>query len=204
MNTIDKIKRNGIIPYINSCNSEYTKKCIDLCYELGLDVVKINEEHLKDVFPLYPLVSFVEDISDAKMIEISCGRDLDEVKELLEDEIARLLNLRIEHVGINSENEEAALNTCKALEKFFFKKYKDVGGSFFQGNREFEIMKTKGRGTYGHIALLADDIDRCIYYLSKRGVDFDETSIAAKDGIKTLVYLKDEIAGFAFHLVRLL
>ncbi|MBS7219058.1 MAG: hypothetical protein KH028_06530 [Oscillospiraceae bacterium] len=46
-------------------------------------------------------------------------------------------------------------------------------------------------------------MDRAVYHLGLRGVTFDESSrkTDAKGNTKA-IYLKDELAGFAVHLVK--
>jgi 2-dehydro-3-deoxyphosphogluconate aldolase/(4S)-4-hydroxy-2-oxoglutarate aldolase len=66
----------------------------------------------------------------------------------------------------------------------------------------FEFMNFNGRGTMGHIAVKTSNVERAIYHLSRRGVKFDEsTARVDKNGNRTFIYLADEIAGFAYHLV---
>jgi 2-dehydro-3-deoxyphosphogluconate aldolase/(4S)-4-hydroxy-2-oxoglutarate aldolase len=40
-------------------------------------------------------------------------------------------------------------------------------------------------------------------YLKKRGVEFDADSLVIKDNKKTAIYFRDEIGGFAFHLMKI-
>lgn len=55
----------------------------------------------------------------------------------------------------------------------------------------------------GHIALGTNDIERAIYHLGKRGIEFDTDSIKHDSkGNMAAVYLKNEIGGFAIHLIR--
>ena len=64
------------------------------------------------------------------------------------------------------------------------------------------MMKKPFRGTHGHIALACNDIARAKWHLERRGFAFDETSAAVKGGKTVAIYLKDEIAGFAIHLLQ--
>ena len=63
-------------------------------------------------------------------------------------------------------------------------------------------MKKPGRGTHGHIAIKTNNVDRAIYHLGLRGVKFDMDSKVVKNGKTTAIYMADEIAGFAIHLVQ--
>ena len=38
--------------------------------------------------------------------------------------------------------------------------------------------------------------------LEQRGVEFDEDSLTVRDGRPAIVYMKNEIAGFAIHLLQ--
>ena len=66
-----------------------------------------------------------------------------------------------------------------------------------------ECNKAPGRGANGHIAIGTNNVDRAVYHLGLRGVTFDESSrkTDAKGNTKA-IYLKDELAGFAVHLVK--
>ena len=67
----------------------------------------------------------------------------------------------------------------------------------------FEIMKKPGRGQNGHIAIACNSAERAKWHLESRGFAFDAGSEEfTKDGRLRLVYMKDEIAGFALHLVE--
>ena len=108
----------------------------------------------------------------------------------------------LEHVGINTDNEEEAMKVANLIGAMLNMKVAPGNSSIFVGNKEFEIMKKPGRGTHGHIAILTNNVDRAIYHLGQRGVKFDMDSKNVKDGKTVAIYFADEIAGFAFHLVQ--
>ena len=92
---------------------------------------------------------------------------------------------------------------CKeAVDTMLGLKLAPGNSSIFVGNKEFEIMKKPGRGTHGHIAVKCNNVDRAIFHLGQRGVKFDLDSKVVKNGKTTAVYMADEIAGFAIHLVQ--
>lgn len=106
------------------------------------------------------------------------------------------------HVGINAENEKEALKTAEFLKKLFGFAAKETPVSFFSTDR-IEIMKSGGRGKCGHVAVGTGDAAAAKKYLEEKGVEFDEDSAAyLADGRLKLIYLKDDIAGFAFHLIQ--
>ncbi|MBQ2948413.1 MAG: hypothetical protein IJD94_05490, partial [Clostridia bacterium] len=73
--------------------------------------------------------------------------------------------------------------------------------SIFAGTG-IEVMKTPFRGAKGHIGIKTNFIERAKAYMERQGFEFDETSANYKDGKLKAIYFKDEIAGFALHLVQ--
>ena len=63
-------------------------------------------------------------------------------------------------------------------------------------------MKKPFRGAKGHIGIKTNFVDRAKAYLERQGFEFDESSASYKEGRLNAIYLKDEIAGFAFHIVQ--
>ena len=63
-------------------------------------------------------------------------------------------------------------------------------------------MKKPGRGRNGHIAIACNSIARAKWHLEQRGFVFDGDSAVVKGGKTVSIYLKDDIAGFAFHLLQ--
>ena len=99
-------------------------------------------------------------------------------------------------------DEAEAAKTAEMLGALLSMAVKPGNSSIFVGNKEFEIMKKPGRGTHGHIAVKCNNVDRAIFHLGQRGVKFDLDSKVVKNGKTTAVYMADEIAGFAIHLVQ--
>lgn len=88
------------------------------------------------------------------------------------------------------------------FEKLFGFSAKGGDKSIFAGEK-IEVMKSNGRGTFGHIAVKTNYMNRAIRYLSSLGVEFDkESEKRDENGNLTFVYLKDEIGGFAVHLIE--
>ena len=79
---------------------------------------------------------------------------------------------------------------------------KDTAKSVFVTS-EFEVMKSKGPGKCGHIAVYANNVERAIYHLGKRGVKFNEESATFNaDGTRKFIYLAEEFGGFGIHLMQ--
>ncbi|MEG2930465.1 MAG: bifunctional 4-hydroxy-2-oxoglutarate aldolase/2-dehydro-3-deoxy-phosphogluconate aldolase [Ruthenibacterium sp.] len=126
----------------------------------------------------------------------------DEITRLTREAVTNMLGFAVKHIGINAANEDEALKAAKAFEALFGMAYAVGNTSVFSGDKEIEIMKKQGRGTHGHIAIGTNTLGRAIAHLKSRGVVFDESSRTEKDGMPTLIYLADEICGFAVHLVQ--
>ena len=130
------------------------------------------------------------------------AKAFDKITARTREAVKTMLNFRIKHVGINSKDEAEAKKTATLLCSIFDFDYNDTEPSVFTGSA-VEVMKFMGRGSLGHVAIGADNVDRAEYYLRQRGFSFDEsTRRVDASGRTTFLYLKDEIGGFAFHLTK--
>ncbi len=111
------------------------------------------------------------------------------------------LGFELKHVGINCRNEEEACDVAGAFDKIFGFTEKVGNGSVFAGT-EIEAMKTPYLGKNGHIAIGTADIVKAVEYLQSRGVEFAMDTAKYKNDKMTAIYLKNEIGGFAVHLVQ--
>ena len=126
----------------------------------------------------------------------------DEITAMCREAVDTMLGLELGHIGINCADEAEAAKTAEVLGSLLSMAVKPGNSSIFVGKKEFEIMKKPGRGTHGHIAIGTNNVDRAIYHLGRRGVKFDMDSKVVKNGKTTAIYMADEIAGFAIHLVQ--
>ncbi len=129
------------------------------------------------------------------------AKDWGRIEELARSAVDLVLGLELKHVGINSGSPEQAMKDAELLCRLLGWKVKDGNKSTFAG-AAFECMKLPFRGTHGHVAIAANDVKRAIWHLEKRGFEFDMESAGYKNGKINAVYLKDEIAGLAFHLLQ--
>lgn len=129
------------------------------------------------------------------------ARDWDRIRTLTASAVQLMLGLEIAHVGINSADEAEAMDTATKLCKLLGWTMKVGNSSIFAGTG-IEVMKSPFRGTKGHIGIKTNFIVRAKAYLERQGFEFDESSANVKDGQLKAIYLKDEIAGFAIHLVQ--
>lgn len=129
------------------------------------------------------------------------AKDWDRIETLARSAVDLVLGLELKHVGINSGNADQALKDATLLSRLLDCPVREGNKSTFAGVA-FECMKTVGRGHNGHVAIATNSIERARWHLERRGFAFDDDSIGVKDGKITAIYLKDEIAGFAFHLLQ--
>lgn len=132
---------------------------------------------------------------------IEAGK-FEEITALTRSAVMKMLGFKLVHVGINCENKEEATRNAKLLCTLFGLEYKEGNKSTFCG-ADFELMHTPYYGKNGHIAIATNFPDRAKAYLEKQGVAFIEESAGYDDkGNLKVIYLKDEICGFAIHLVK--
>ncbi len=126
----------------------------------------------------------------------------DEITAMCKEAVKTMLGLKLVHVGINCADEAEAEKVAKAFCAMLGLDYKAGNSSIFAGT-VVECMKSPFKGTHGHIAIGANNVDRAIYHLGRQGVEFDESSFKYDDkGHVTVAYMKGEIGGFAIHLVK--
>ena len=105
------------------------------------------------------------------------------------------------HMGINADCAEEAKAVAEAYAALFAMNTRQTSISYFAGNI-IEVMSGNGRGTHGHIAIGTGDMESAIAWLRAKGVEFsEETVVKNAEGKYGAVYLKEEVGGFAIHLI---
>ncbi len=145
---------------------------------------------------------------------LACGGTWKVKKELIENEqweeitrickeaVKTMLGFELKHIGINCANEEAAVQTAKLFCTVFGFDYKAGNSSIFAGSA-VECMKQPYLGSLGHIAIGTNNVERAEAYLRRQGIAFNEDSRKRNPKGKTVaIYLQEEFAGFAVHLVQ--
>ena len=123
------------------------------------------------------------------------------IEALARGAVDLVLGLELKHVGINSGSPEQAMKDAELICRLLGCGIKDGNKSTFAGTA-FECMKLPFRGTHGHAAIAVNNVRRAVWHMERRGFAFDMESAGWKNGKLNTVYLKDEIAGFAFHLIQ--
>jgi 2-dehydro-3-deoxyphosphogluconate aldolase/(4S)-4-hydroxy-2-oxoglutarate aldolase len=203
---------------------------VEAAIELGLDTVKFfpaeaagGIEMIKAMSAPYSKMKFMptggitadnlKEYLDFDKI-VACGgswmvkKDLvtagsfDKIEALTREAVTKMLGFELKHVGINETDEESADLTAGTFEAIFGMTKKTGAGSIFAGTG-IEVMKTPYLGANGHIAIGTNYIERAVYHLERQGVVFDEATAKRDDkGKLKAIYLKDEIGGFAVHLIQ--
>lgn len=126
--------------------------------------------------------------------------DWGRITALTRQAVDTMLGFELMHIGINNENAEEAEKGAKMLSALTGMPIKEGKGGFFTGTA-FEVLKSVKRGKNGHIAIGTKDLLRAKWHLERRGFAFDDI-ILNDAGKPNAVYIKDEICGFAIHLLQ--
>jgi len=202
---------------------------IEQALEFGLEVVKFfpaeqagGLEYIKAISAPYHDLKFmptggINATNIAKYISfektLACGSswmatadlinagDFERITALSKEAVLGMLGFSVSHIGINSGNEEDAMKAAKLFNRLFGHPLKHGNSSVFTGEN-IEFLKISAPGSHGHIAIKTNSLPRAIAYLERAGIAFDYES-AKKDskGNITALYLKEEVLGFALHLV---
>jgi 2-dehydro-3-deoxyphosphogluconate aldolase/(4S)-4-hydroxy-2-oxoglutarate aldolase len=201
-----------------------------MALEMGLEVVKFfpaeqagGLEYIKAIAAPYTSVSFIPTgginaqnigkyISYEKVL--ACGGswmvnadlinsgNFEKISALCKEALMSLLSLQMVHIGINSENEEAAGKAANSFAALFGFQSTVGSSSIFVGDG-IEVMKSPFYGKHGHIAIATNSVLRAMAYFQRTGIEFKSESIKTDGkGNPTVAYFKDEIGGFAIHLVQ--
>ena len=216
------------IPMLPGCSNPSD---VEAAIELGLSTVKFfpaeaagGLKMLKAMAAPYGQLNFMPTggISADNLLEylkfgkiIACGgsfmvkdelvkeKKWDEITALTRNAVKTMLGLEFLHMGINGEDEEDAKRGARLFECMFGMPVRETSKSTFAGEA-FEFMHGKGPGKHGHIAIRTNFADRAIAYFKRMGFEFDESTITydEKTGKAKFAYFKDEICGFAIHLLQ--
>ena len=161
----------------------------------------INENNLLDYLKFNKIVA----CGGSFMVneELIKAKDWAAITALTKNAVKIMLGLEFTHMGINTENAEEAKRSAKLFEVMFGMTNRETSKSVFAGDA-FEFMNGKGPGRCGHIGIRTNFVDRAMAYFKRMGFEFDESTIVCDDktGKPKFVYFKDEISGFAVHLVQ--
>ncbi|NJD01380.1 MAG: keto-hydroxyglutarate-aldolase/keto-deoxy-phosphogluconate aldolase, partial [Ruminiclostridium sp.] len=128
--------------------------------------------------------------------------DFAEITRLAREAVNLMLGFDMAHIGINSPDAGTAMDISKKFSSVFSLPLKEGNSSNFAGTG-IEVNKSIGLGKNGHIAIKTNSIPRAVAYLERNGVEVDmSTAKGPAGGPMVAVYLKEEIGGFAVHLLQ--
>lgn len=132
--------------------------------------------------------------------DISAG-NFEKITKLCREARKALLGYELAHVGINCEDAQASMEVCEALNSAFGFEIKSGNSSNFAGAC-VEVMKSQYLGCHGHIAVRTSSIPCALADLAERGFEADMSTAKYKGERMIAIYLKNEIGGFAIHLLQ--
>ena len=134
--------------------------------------------------------------------ELIKAGDFCEITRLTREAVSIMLGFDLAHIGINMPDAESSLETAKKFATVFSFPLKEGNSSNFAGGG-IEVNKSIGLGKNGHIAIKTNSISRAVAYLERNGIAVDmSTAKGPEGGPIVAVYLKEEIGGFAIHLLQ--
>ena len=134
--------------------------------------------------------------------DITAG-NFEKITGLCADTRKKILGFTIGHVGINCGGAGASREICMALQRAFDFAYRPGSGSSDFASSQIEIKKHGGRGAHGHLAVATNSLPCAVAEMRKRGIPLDEDSWTYDEkGRLIAVFLKEEIGGFAIHLLQ--
>ncbi|MDR2375323.1 MAG: bifunctional 4-hydroxy-2-oxoglutarate aldolase/2-dehydro-3-deoxy-phosphogluconate aldolase [Treponema sp.] len=122
------------------------------------------------------------------------------ISALSREAVFAMFGFTVVHIGLNAGSEDAARQGAALINTLFGFPVSEGNSSIFAGPC-LELMKSAG--ARGHIAIATTTIVRAKAYLERRGVVFDPASIkTSAGGNLNVIFARDEILGFAWHLIQ--
>lgn len=138
-------------------------------------------------------------MADAKTLK---AKDFEKIAANCKKAMDISLNFKLAHIGVNHDDATAAYNSAEIISAAFRFNVRECSSSTFAGNA-VECMHNYRFGEKGHIGFSTNSMKRAMAYLEARGIEFDDSSIKRDaDGNITCIYFKDQVAGFALHIVK--
>ena len=159
----------------------------------------VNQQNLAE-FAASPFVHAVGGSWICPKADIAAG-NFDKITALCKEARKALMGFEMAHIGINCDDADASVSVCEDFGAAFDFAVKLGNSSNFASNG-IEVMKTNYLGEKGHIAIRTNKMEAAIAELEKRGYEVDMSTAKTKGERMIAVYLKNEIAGFAVHLLQ--
>ena len=129
------------------------------------------------------------------------AHNFDKITQLCTQARKGVMGFELAHVGINCPDSDKSLAVCNDFEKAFGFEIKTGNSSNF-ASAGVEVMKSMYLGKNGHLAVRTNKIEAAVAELEKRGFAVDMDTAKYKGDRMIAVYLKNEVGGFAIHLLQ--
>lgn len=218
------IDRNiPVIPRISGSDD------VETALSLGLEAVSFlsgrqadDANMLQTMFALYPGMKFIPEgglpgkeagsylASDNVLACVSSGiakqewiqsGEFSNIRLMAKETVRVMMGFEVSHIGINCSSSEEAEETAETFETMFGFPKESGSASVYAGTF-LECMKPPHLGTNGHIAITVNSIIRAKDYFEAIGYEFNEASAKFNNGRMIVIYFKEEIGGFAVHIVQ--
>ena len=128
--------------------------------------------------------------------------EFDKIRDLTREAVQTMLGFELRHVGINANDSSEADKIANTFDTMFGFAKKVGNSSIFAGTA-IEAMNSPYLGKNGHIAIATNYIDRAIHYFESQGIEFNaDTKKYNNKNQLVAIYFKDEVGGFAIHLLQ--
>ncbi len=159
----------------------------------------VNNDNIGE-FISSPIIHAVGGSWTVPKAEINAG-NFEKITALCAEARKAAMGFELAHIGINSDDADTSMAVAEKFQEAFDFAVKPGNSSNFAGPG-LEIMKTQYLGAKGHIAVRTNKMEVAIGELTKRGFVVDMDTAKYKGDRLNAVYLRDEIGGFAVHLLQ--
>ncbi len=159
----------------------------------------VNQQNIGE-FAASPLIHAVGGSWVCTKGDISAHR-FDKITALSKEARKGYLGFELVHVGINCQDAEQSLAVSEQFEKAFgFSVERGESSNFASSG--VEVLNRMYLGKNGHVAIRTNKIETAIAELERQGFALDMASAKMQGDRIHAVYLKEEIGGFAVHLLQ--
>ena len=130
------------------------------------------------------------------------AEDFAGITALCKEAVRRSLGFALKHVGVNSASPEEGEQMARRFSEIFDLPYLPGSRSDFSG-KAVEFCKDVFPGAAGHIGIATLNVERAAHYLASKGIALrEEFRHLDASGKPDCIYLAEEFAGFAVHIVK--
>lgn len=218
-------KDKGVLPIPGVCTASEIQKGV----KLGLSILKFYPAEasggvnmVKNLSAPFPQVKFMPSggISLSNVAEYAAcssvaviggswmaktdlidSENWEMITNLCKQSMTAIQGLSLIHFGINTDSIDEARKAASRFEVFGLCSKEGSASTFMDST--IELMHTMFRGKHGHIGFKCFNVERTLEYLRRYGFTPAQDSIKLNEkGKIKVVYLNEEVEGFALHLVR--